>query len=178
MKQDTRRRIHAFRNALVLAADTRSHECFHMPRWNTELNNFPGGGCDLASNFLAQYLRDSDPTLQPDIIHMQATQSFRDEEKSTVYSHVIVALGEEYIDLTLSQFAEYSGRVVIEDKFGTLHTLLSKIKQHEGTVTGRGINIDSASEEGEALYGWLRHTADRLLTRSCTPIASSANNAE
>ncbi|MFN1142959.1 hypothetical protein [Serratia quinivorans] len=178
MTDEIKRRIHAFRNALVLAADTRSHECFHMPRWNMELNSFPGGCCDLASNFLAQYLRDSDPTLQPDIIHMQATQSFRDEEKSTVFSHVIVALGEEYIDLTLNQFTEYGRRVIIEDKFGTLHTLLSKIKQHEGTVTWRDINIDSADEEGEALYGWLRHTADRLLTGSGTPIASSGDNAE
>lgn len=34
MTSEIRRRIHAFRNALVLAADTRSHACFHMGRWH------------------------------------------------------------------------------------------------------------------------------------------------
>lgn len=177
MTDEIKRRIHAFRNALVLAADTRSHECFHMPRWKTELNCFPGGCCDLASNFLAYYLQDSDPTLQPVIIHMQATQSYRKAKQSTVYSHVIVELGEWYIDLTLNQFDEYGSRVIIEYKYGTLHTLVHEIKQYEGTVTRRGINIDSANEEGEELYCWLRHTADRLLTRS-PPVASSSDNAE
>ncbi|CAI1192313.1 hypothetical protein R6Y99_24750 [Pseudomonas lundensis] len=178
MTDEIKRRIHAFRNALVLAADTRSHECFHMPRWNTELNNFPGGCCDLASNFLAHYLRDSDPALQPVIIHMLATQSYREAKKSTVYSHVIVKLGEWHIDLTLNQFHEYGRRVIIEHKRGTLHTLLHEIEQYEGTVTHRGISIDSANEEGGELYCWLRHTADRLLTRSSPPVASSDNNAE
>lgn len=32
MTPEIRRRIHAFRNALVLAADTRSNECFRMGR--------------------------------------------------------------------------------------------------------------------------------------------------
>ncbi|MHA1163737.1 hypothetical protein [Enterobacter ludwigii] len=48
MTSDIKRRIHAFRNALVLAADTRSHECFHMGRWK-ELNEFPHGCCDNIS---------------------------------------------------------------------------------------------------------------------------------
>lgn len=56
MKDETRKRIHAFRNALVMAADTCSHECFLMGRWR-ELNSFPHGCCDLASNFLAQTCR-------------------------------------------------------------------------------------------------------------------------
>ncbi len=37
MTPEIRRRIHAFRNALVLTADTRSNECFWMGRWQ-ELN--------------------------------------------------------------------------------------------------------------------------------------------
>jgi hypothetical protein len=73
MNNEIRRRIHAFRIALVLAADTRSHECFHMGRWGKEMHSFPHGSCDLASNFLAQYLQDSDPSLQPVIVHMLAS---------------------------------------------------------------------------------------------------------
>ncbi|HAU2802505.1 TPA: hypothetical protein O7142_003945 [Salmonella enterica] len=44
MTPEIRRRIHAFRNALVPAADTRSNECFRMGRWQ-ELNAFPHGCC-------------------------------------------------------------------------------------------------------------------------------------
>ncbi|EDP8858059.1 hypothetical protein GKG76_18135 [Salmonella enterica] len=39
MTPEIRRRIYAFRNALVLAADTRSNECFRMGHWK-ELNEF------------------------------------------------------------------------------------------------------------------------------------------
>lgn len=84
MTPEIRRRIHAFRNALVLAADTRSNECFRMGRWQ-ELNAFPHGCCDLA-----QYLQDGDPTLKPVIIHMETTEDFRKEYRSTIKSHVIV----------------------------------------------------------------------------------------
>ncbi|EIA1553226.1 hypothetical protein K6801_004429, partial [Salmonella enterica subsp. diarizonae] len=55
MNKEIKKLIHAFRNALVMAADTHSHACFDMPRWD-ELNTFPHGSCDLASNFLAKYL--------------------------------------------------------------------------------------------------------------------------
>ncbi|HGM6906198.1 hypothetical protein OQJ40_22330 [Serratia nevei] len=165
MTDEIKRRIHAFRNALALAADTRSHECFAMGRWQ-ELNEFPHGCCDLASNFLAQYLRDSEPTLQPVIIHMEATHSYRVDKESTVKSHVIVALGDKYIDLTLNQFAEYSRRVIIEDKYGTLASMQREIQRFGGTVTRRDINIDNTVENGEELYDWLRNTADRLLEKS------------
>ncbi|POU03926.1 hypothetical protein C3369_00740 [Escherichia sp. ESNIH1] len=161
-----RRRIHAFRNALVLAADTRSNECFHMPRWRTEMNSFPYGCCDLASNFLAQYLRDSDPDLEPVIVHMQTTEDFRKKFKSTIYSHVIVKLSSWYIDLTLNQFEEYRGRVEIGERTGTLGSLLIKIQSHEGTVTERDIKLHTRNEDGYNLYKWLRDTADSLLSLS------------
>ncbi|MEQ9883176.1 hypothetical protein ABRP83_13475 [Pectobacterium brasiliense] len=163
MTPDIKRRIHAFRNALALAADTRSHECFAMGRWRTELNAFPHGCCDLASNFLAQYLKDGDPTLQPVIVHMVTTADFRQAEQSTIQSHVVVELNGWYIDLTLNQFAEYEGRVMIEDKTGTVGTLLRKIRGYEGVVTERDIQLDSAREDGRELYAWLRATADSLL---------------
>ncbi|MEL7630907.1 hypothetical protein AAGW04_18190 [Pectobacterium aroidearum] len=178
MNVELRRRIHAFRNALVLAADTRSHDCFQMGRWRVELNNFPHGCCDLASNFLAQYLKDGDPALQPVIVHMQTTENFRQAEQSTIHSHVVVELNGWYIDLTLNQFAEYEGRVMIEDKTGTVGTLRRKIRSHEGVVTERGIQLDSAREDGHELYAWLKGVADCLMSASagkdenpCSPAA-------
>lgn len=47
---EIRRRVHDFSNAVVLAADTRSHECFQMGRWRIERNHFPYGCRDLASD--------------------------------------------------------------------------------------------------------------------------------
>ncbi|MFJ5375224.1 hypothetical protein ACIPTP_22115 [Pectobacterium versatile] len=166
MNDAIKRRIHAFRNALVLAADTRSHECFAMGRWRSELNAFPHGCCELASNFLAQYLHDSDPSLQPLIVHMQTTDDFRQEFSSTIHSHVIVKLNGWYIDLTLNQFEEHNRRIVIEDKTGDVGTLLRRIKHYSGDVTCRGIQLNSGTEDGSALYAWLRTTADSLLAPS------------
>lgn len=166
MTPDIKRRIHAFRNALALAADTRSHECFAMGRWRTELNAFPHGCCDLASNFLAQYLQDSAPDLRPVVLHMQTTPEFRCAEKSTIESHVIVEAAGWFVDLTLNQFEEYNNRVMIEGKTGTLGTLLRRIKHYGGDVACRGIQLDSGTEDGRALYTWLRTTADSLLAPS------------
>ncbi|MCO4160876.1 hypothetical protein [Citrobacter amalonaticus] len=164
MTPEIRRRIHAFRNALVLAADTRSNECFRMDRWK-ELNAFPHGCCDLASNFLAQYLQDGDPSLKPVIIHMETTADFREEYRSTVKSHVIVEVTGWFVDLTLNQFAEYQDRVVIDDRTGTVGSLLRDIQASGGTVTKRCIQLDAGpDEDGHQLYVWLRETADNLLT--------------
>ncbi len=163
MTPEIRRRIHAFRNALVLAADTRSHECFWMGRWHLELNPFPHGSCDLASNFLAQYLQDGDQALQPVILHMQTTAKFREEEGSTIRSHVIVELDGWFIDLTLNQFGEYIDRVGIDNRAGTLGSLLRKIRDQGGKVEKRGIQLHTADEDGSTLYNWLRNTADSLL---------------
>ncbi|HBT4778946.1 TPA: hypothetical protein MB320_004798 [Klebsiella pneumoniae] len=164
MTPEIRRRIHAFRNALVLAAGTRSNECFRMDRWK-ELNAFPHGCCDLASNFLAQYLQDGDPSLKPVIIHMETTEDFREEYRSTVKSHVIVEVTGWFVDLTLNQFAEYQDRVVIDDRTGTVGSLLRDIQASGGTVTNRCIQLDAGpDEDGHELYVWLRDTADTLLS--------------
>ncbi|HHA2230706.1 TPA: hypothetical protein ACOEBZ_005075 [Enterobacter ludwigii] len=166
MTPEIRRRIHAFHNALVLAADTRSHECFRMGRFQ-ELKAFPHGCCDLASNFLAQYLQDGDPSLKPVIIHMQTTKDFRDEYRSTIKSHVIVEVTGWFVDLTLNQFVEYQDRVVIDDRTGILGTLLRRIRGSGGTVTERGIQLNAGlDEDGHELYAWLRATADSLLASS------------
>jgi hypothetical protein len=163
MNTETKRRIHAFRNALVLAADTCSHECFAMGRWRSELNAFPHGCCDLASNFLAQYLQDSDPALRPVVLHMQTTPEFRCAEKSTIKTHVIVEVAGWFVDLTLNQFAEYKERVVIDNRTGVLGTLRRKIPFYGGSLEERDIQLDSVTEEGSELYAWLRATADSLL---------------
>ncbi|EAN2294117.1 hypothetical protein LJ649_003377 [Salmonella enterica] len=168
MTPEIRRRIHAFRNALVLAADTRSNECFRMGRWQ-ELNAFPHGCCDLASNFLAQYLQDSDPLLKPVIIHLQTTAEFRDEFKSSIESHVITEVTGWFVDLTLNQFAEYQDRVVIDDRTGTVAALLRDIQASGGTVTKRSIQLDAGlDEDGHELFDWLSATADNLLASSPT----------
>lgn len=163
MTPDIRRRIHAFRNALVLAADTRSNECYRLGRWK-ELNSFPHGCCDLASNFLAQYLQDRDSSLQPVIVHMLTNPEFCEEHNSTIQSHVIVRLDDWYIDLTLNQFAEYRRRVVIENRTGTLGSLLRHIRNCGGTVKERDIELHNPNEDGGRLYIWLRDTADSLLS--------------
>lgn len=166
MNDEIRQRIHAFRNALVLAADTRSHECFHMGRWKTEVNSFPHGSCDLASNFLAQYLKDGDPALQPLIVHMQTSLEFRKEHHSTIYSHVVVELDDWYIDLTLNQFDEYRHRVEIDNQTGILGSMLRNIVKKGGTVEYRDIHLHSANQDGGRLYSWLRATANSLLDAS------------
>jgi hypothetical protein len=166
MTPEIKQRIHAFRNALMLAADTRSHECFSMGRWQTEMNQFPHGCCDLASNFLAQYLKDSDPTLEPVIVHMQTTPEFREEHHSTIQSHVIVELNGWYIDLTLNQFEEYRNRVVISNRTGTLGTLCRHIPKYGGEIRKRSIQLNTATENGSELYTWLRTTADSLMASS------------
>ncbi|EML9690212.1 TPA: hypothetical protein QH890_004829 [Klebsiella oxytoca] len=135
-----------------------------MDRWK-ELNAFPHGCCDLASNFLAQYLQDGDPSLKPVIIHMETTEDFREENLSTVKSHVIVEVTGWFVDLTLNQFAEYQDRVVIDDRTGTVGSLLKDIQASGGTVTKRCIQLDAGpDEDGHELYVWLRDTADNLLT--------------
>ena len=132
-----------------------------------ELKAFPHGCCDLASNFLAQYLQDGDPSLKPVIIHMQTTKDFRDEYRSTIKSHVIVEVTGWFVDLTLNQFVEYQDRVVIDDRTGILGTLLRRIRGSGGTVTERGIQLNAGlDEDGHELYAWLRATADSLLASS------------
>lgn len=165
MRETVLARVKAFRRALEMAAREQSDEFRDLVRW-CELSDFPHGSCDLASHFLAQYLRDSDPMLLPEIIYMDATQSVLDGKKSIGNRHVIVALDEEYIDLTLDQFDEYNPPVLIESKSGTLGNLLCEIEKSGGHIERREVNIYATDkDDGEdELYNWLRHTAERLLT--------------
>lgn len=158
MREETAFRIRAFRHALELAAGELAHECRHMPRWSTDMRNFPGGSCDLASNFLAQYLMHSQKGLHPYIIFMCGNNTFREEENATVNGHVIVALDGVYIDLTLDQFKEYPDYIIAEpiESAGTLGTLLQNIRKYEGEIKTRPVDL----EGGEKLYTWLRKAAN------------------
>lgn len=159
MKQEIKTIIHAFRNALVMAADTHSHACFFMPRWNSELNSFPSGCCDLASNFLARYLTEHGYPAR--IIRFSCSSEINEYIKS----HVIVKFDEYYIDLTRNQFADYNSRVLIEDKYGSLATLLREVKNDPYlTFEEENFCIDNATHRGEQLYCYVKKLADGLVT--------------
>nr|WP_241391447.1 hypothetical protein [Serratia proteamaculans]ULG18683.1 hypothetical protein Puna18p_00129 [Serratia proteamaculans] len=160
MREETTFRIRAFRKALEKAARELPEECRESSSW-CELKNFPAGSCDLASNCLAQYLKDCGERGEPAILFMCGTQTFREAENSTVNGHVIVFLNGEYIDLTLDQFDEYTDYIPAEqlETGGVLGTLLSKIPQYEGEIETRRINLDHI----QGIYAWLRDCADEIL---------------
>ncbi|MDU1953684.1 MAG: hypothetical protein E6750_20090 [Atlantibacter hermannii] len=160
MRQEITFRIRAFREALEKAVRELPEEYRNGSRW-CELQNFPAGSCDLASNCLAQYLKDCGEKGEPCILFMCGNETFRKEENSTVHGHVIVLLNGEYIDLTLDQFDEYTAYIPAEllETGGVLGTLLSKIPQYEGEIETRRINLDRL----QGIYAWLRNRADAIL---------------
>lgn len=160
MREETTFRIRAFRQALEKAARELPDEYRSRSRW-CELNNFPAGSCDLASNCLAQYLKDCGERGEPGILFMCGNETFREEENSTVHGHVIVILDGEYIDLTIDQFEEYTDYIPAEplETGGVLGTLLRKIPQYEGKIETRRINLDRL----QGIYAWLRNRADAIL---------------
>jgi len=160
MNSDIRKLIHAFRNAMVMAADTQSHECFQFHRWS-ELNSFPYGCCDLASNFLATFLNDKGH--RAEIIWLN--NSLNEKEFSDMQSHVFVRLNGWHIDLTLCQFDNFNCRIRIEDsRTGTLGGLIRRNKEEDKTRTAvRDVNLDDACGSGLNLYRYVSNLADALL---------------
>ncbi|WP_455853813.1 hypothetical protein [Pantoea endophytica] len=160
MRHETTLRIQAFRQALELAAAECKEEYRKLPRW-LDLRNFSRGSCDLASNFLARYLMDSDKGLHPCIIFMCGNNTFRKAENSTVNGHVIVMLNGNYIDLTLDQFDEYASYVSAEpiESGGIIGSLLHKIQKHEGEISTRPVKIGG----GHKLLCLVSKCADELL---------------
>ncbi|EAU7106561.1 hypothetical protein EIR35_23940 [Salmonella enterica] len=168
MREEVAFRIRAFRQVLEEASRELPEELRGEPgkrsRWS-ELKNFPAGSCDLASNCLAQYLKDSKvcgEKGEPCILFMYGTQPFHKAENSTVQAHVIVMLHGDYIDMTLDQFEEYTDYIPAEpvETGGVLGTLLRKIPQYEGEIETRRINLDRLGK----IYAWLRDRADAILT--------------
>ncbi|WP_422881884.1 hypothetical protein [Pantoea agglomerans] len=160
MRHETSLRIRAVRQALALAAAGCKEEYRKLPRW-FDLRNFPRGSCDLASNFLAHYLMESDKGLHPCIIFMCGNKTFREAENSTVNGHVIVLLDGNYIDLTLDQFDEYASYIPAEpiESGGIFGSLLHKIQKHDGEISTRPVKI----RDGHKLYIVLKKYADELL---------------
>lgn len=142
----------------------RSHECFRIPRWRLEVNNFLHGCCDLSSNFLTQYLKDCYPKLMPEIVPMQTTDDYRREHKSSIQSHVITKLDNWYIDLTLNQFEEYRTRLLIEEDTGTLETFLINIRKRDDSVKDSDIKLSTFTENKQELYAWLCSTILIIIT--------------
>lgn len=161
MNADTRARVEAFRRALDLAAYERSAE--PVPSvWRDFLRAFPDGCCELASQTLAEYLKEDSSNLHPYIIAMEWT------ENAGNHGHVIVALDGEYIDLTLDQFDGYDDRIVAEpiEYGGQIAGFIQKVRAHGGTLTTRKVTLDVIPYEGHKLYGWLKDAADSLLAAS------------
>lgn len=160
MEREIKTIIHAFRNALVMASDTHSHACFFMPRWHKELNGFPSGSCDLASNFLAKYLTEHGYPAW--IIRFSCSP----EINKYIKTHVVVKYDDYYIDLTRNQFADYNSRVLIEDKYGSIATLLRDVKKEEFlTFKEEDFCIDNATDSGEQLYCYVKQLADGLVKK-------------
>lgn len=158
MNTELKKLIHALRNALVMASDTHSYVCFNMPRWS-ELNSFPYGCCDLASNFLAKYLREHG--------YESKVIFFKCNEKVNKYinAHVILQVGEYYVDITRSQFDDSNARIAIEDKYGPLAGIIRNVKK-EGhhSYQEREINLDTGTSQGIHLYHYVRDMADKLIS--------------
>lgn len=161
MNADTRARVEAFRRALELAAYDRSAE--PVPSvWRDCLKAFPLGCCELASQTLAEYLREDDSNLHPYIIAMAWT------ENAGNHGHVLVALDGEYIDLTLDQFDGYDEWVVAEpiESGGQLGTFMQKVRNQGGTFTTRKRTFDGIPDQACNLYTWLKEVANSQLAAS------------
>lgn len=125
-----------------------------------ELNSFPHGCCDLASNFLARYLTEHGYPAW--IIRFSCSS----EINKYIKSHVVVKYDEYYVDLTRNQFNDFNNRVLIEDKYGSMATLLRAVKNDGGlTFAEEDFCIDTATERGEQLYNYVKQLADGLITK-------------
>ncbi|HGM6910042.1 hypothetical protein JY538_09715 [Serratia marcescens] len=103
MRAEIEARVKAFRRVLELAASE------SVPSlWRDDLKAFPIGCCELASQTLAQYLRDHDKKLFPYVIAMQWNDG------PDIHGHIIIALDGDYTDLTLDQFPQYDNYIVAE----------------------------------------------------------------
>lgn len=159
MREEIEARVKAFRQALELAARERAGEPI-LSGWRQLLKSFPSGCCELASQTLVQYLRDHDKKLFPYIIAMQWI------DNNHMRGHVIVALDGEYTDLTLDQFDEYDDWIMAEpiESGGQLGSFLKTVRNLKGSFTTRELTLDVIPGDGHKLYGWLKDTADSLLS--------------
>lgn len=161
MTPETKRRIQAFRQALELAAGERASE--PVPSiWRDCLKAFPRGCCELASQTLAEYLKEDGSNLHPYVIGMQWN------EGPHAQGHVIVALDGEYIDLTLDQFDGYDDWIVAEpvESGGKIAEFMQKVRNQGGTLSTRKLTLDGIPDEAWKLSDWLKEVANGLLSAS------------
>lgn len=149
--------VHKFRNALVKAAELESYRLHKLGRWS-ELNSFPFGSCDIASNFLAMYLKEKG--IESKVIWCRNEL----EQYSSVKSHVWLEVDDTFIDITISQFSKYdNNRIHICKKNSP--TMLVEIYKHcqdlgHHNYQEREIQLNSASEIGQPLYEEIKKLAD------------------
>ena len=144
--------VHRFRNALVKAADTESHKLFRLDRWE-DLNSFPSGSCDIASNFLSEYLREKG-------IHSTIIWCKNDlAQYPIIKSHVWLEVGDLFVDITACQFPYINKRIYIQKKDPSLMLMeiyedcISKGPQY---YEERSIDLGS----GQALYCAIKKIAE------------------
>jgi len=156
-KYDVRKYVHKFRNALVRAAELESHRLYSFGRWN-ELNSFPYGSCDIASNFLSAYLKQKG--IESKVIWCKNELSkYRD-----IKSHVWLEIYDHFIDITISQFPKYClDRIYICEKASP--SILSEIYRSCYKLGGhnyqeREIEINTRIESGYQLFQEIVKMAD------------------
>lgn len=149
--------IHRFRNALVKEAELESYRLHQLGRWD-ELNSFPYGSCELASNFLAMYLKEKG--IQSKVIWCCNEL----DQYSAVKNHVWLEVDDKFVDITISQFPTYeNSRIYICEKDSP--AMLVKIYKHcrdigYHTFQERDIQLNSATENGQDLYDEIKKMAD------------------
>lgn len=148
--------VHKFRNALVIAIETQSHKFCSLDRWN-ELNTFPKGSCDIASNMLAYYLKKNG--YDPKIIFCQNSHP----RYPSIHGHAWVEVDDKFIDITISQFPEYnSNRVYITPK-KELNMLKEIYEYGNDNQTGeRPIDLRTGNSSGQKLYDEIEKIANSL----------------
>ncbi|EAS2833914.1 hypothetical protein AV553_23710 [Salmonella enterica] len=151
----------AFRRALELSAGERSEEP-EPSVWRGYLRAFPRGCCELASQTLAEYLREDGSKLHPYIIGMDWRVNAQD------YDHVIVALDGDYNDLTLDQFDGYDDWVLAEpiESGCQIAAFMQKVRNQGGAITTRELMFDGIPDQAWKLYAWLKEVADGQLNAS------------
>lgn len=149
--------VHRFRNALVKASELDSYRLCTLGRWN-ELNSFPFGSCDIASNFLGMYLKEKG--IESTVIWC------RNElvQYEDVKSHVWLEVEDTFIDITISQFPEHDKSRIHICKKNSPTMLMTIYKHCKGlgsqNFQERSIDLSSASEDGKPLYEEIKKLAD------------------
>lgn len=154
---ELKKAVHCFRNALFLTIETESHKVFTYSGW-AELNAFPHGSCDIASNFLGQFLIDCGFAV--DVIYCNG--AFK--KVPGVRSHVWLEVNEYYVDLTGCQFKLENDRVIFrEKKERTWLRDYFELCKADGNANISGVEINTAVDNRGDLYEYIADRARTML---------------